>query len=268
MPLPGCSVTSFRNVKQPFARGVRTIEIVHMLRRGGAILKSKSLSSVFAVLLALSIIGTVLGHGAVCEYRFLVEGGVVKIEVHAAYDSGEPMSEAQVVIFSPDDPATPWKTGQADKDGYYVFEPDLSMPGMWAVQMRLAGHGDMLHIEVTGDEASTLGDDSLEPATAQSAQEKPAGGVTDAVAGEEAALSQDLASVVSQEPAGGVAPLVQIVVSDGSVVVRDSTLPTGVESHGGTPGVAGYSTAQIVVMSVCVIWGFVGTALFFAGRRK
>lgn len=42
-------------------------------------------------------------------------------------------------------------------------------------------------------------------------------------------------------------------------------IPVG-ESVAATTGVGGFSVLQIVLMSMCVIWGFVGTALYFSRR--
>lgn len=110
------------------------------------------------------------------------------VEIVAAYDSGEPMAGAQVSVYAPDDPATPWLTGVCDDLGRFSFAPDASRPGTWAVRVRLAGHGDIIHIPV-GESSGTAG------------------------------------------RAGGYTPL------------------------------------QIVLMAVCVIWGSIGTALYFARRR-
>lgn len=111
------------------------------------------------------------------------------VEIEAKYDTGKPLSEGQVTVYAPDDPAKPWATGKADENGRYIFTPDPSKPGTWDVQVRLAGHGEMVHIPVGGDSAAT---------------------------------------------------------SAGSV----------------------YTAMQIVLMSACVIWGLVGTALYFARRKN
>ena len=68
-----------------------------------------------------------------------------------------------------------------------MFTPDSTKPGTWDVQVRQAGHGDMIHIPI----------------------------------GEDLALT----------------------------------------------GTTGYTTLQIMLMGASVIWGFVGTALFFSYRR-
>jgi len=138
---------------------------------------------VLVVLVALLLPTAVYAHGAHIEYT-----ASTTIEIVATYDTGEPMSGAQVVIYAPDDPATPWLTGTCDEEGRFTFSPDTSKPGAWAVQVRLAGHGDIVHI-----------------------------------------------------------PVGQDAVASG--------------------GTGGYTILQIVLMSVCVIWGLAGTALYILRRR-
>lgn len=135
-------------------------------------------------ILALGLPGRALAHGARIEYTVNVA-----IELVAAYDNGEPMAGAQFVVYAPDDPSTPWLTGVCDNDGRFSFVPDSTKPGTWDVQVRQAGHGDIVHIPV----------------------------------GEDAAVS------------------------------------------GGT---GGYTTLQIVLMALCVVWGSVGTALYFSRRKR
>lgn len=223
----------------------------------------------FALIGVLSIIGTARAHGVVIEHRMYVENGAVKIEIHADFDSGEVMSDAQVAIFAPNDLINPWQTGKMDEAGNYTFEPDLSIPGTWDVQVRKAGHGDMIHIKITGDEAKTLGTESEPPVTETKAPETSSAQPGIAVQPLAPDTTKPLESPGSIAVGAGQAtdrnaPLVQIIVNDGSVLV----------SEGGTAGTApvsvsaGYSTTQIIVMAACVIWGFVGTALFFARKGR
>ncbi len=43
---------------------------------------------------------------------------------------------------------TPWLTGICDQQGRFSFTPDPDLPGTWDVQVRQAGHGDIIHIPV------------------------------------------------------------------------------------------------------------------------
>ena len=123
-------------------------------------------------------------HGVNIEYNESVE-----VEIFAAYDTGDPMAGAQVSVYAPDEPTTPWLTGTCDEEGRFSFTPDTSRPGTWDVQVRLAGHGGIIHI------------------------------------------------------------------------------PVG-EGNEATDKTGGFSPMQIGVMSACVVWGSVGTALYFSRRRR
>lgn len=137
-----------------------------------------------------------IAHGVDIQYQ-----ATQAYEIQAAFDTGEPMSNAQVAVFSPDDPAKPWATGTTDATGRFLFTP--SAPGNWEVQVRKAGHGDILVIPVQGE--------ATPASTTQPSAENPA-------------------------------------------VI---------------PGViATYTPLQKGLMMGAVIWGCVGTALFFARGKK
>jgi nickel transport protein len=102
-----------------------------------------------AVLLSVPLVllgtaGAALAHGARVEYTI---GTVVEIE--ATYDSGEPMAGGQVTVYAPDDLTAPWLTGICDDEGRFSFAPDPGKPGTYDVQVRQAGHGDIVHIPIS-----------------------------------------------------------------------------------------------------------------------
>ena len=146
------------------------------LRQGSAAI----LLPLFCILLVAPPL--VLAHGAHVTYSV-----ATTVDLEAQYDSGEPMGGAQVTIYAPNDPTTGWLTGTCDEQGRFSFTPDPSLPGTWDVQVRQAGHGDMVHI----------------------------------------------------------------VVGEG----------------GNADGAGAYTPLQIALMSACVVWGFVGTALYFSRRK-
>lgn len=82
-------------------------------------------------------------HGAVIDYA-----SVSAVQLTATYDNGDPMKEAQVNVYAPDNPTDPWLTGQTNEQGQFVFTPDASQAGNWEVQVRQAGHGDIVNIPV------------------------------------------------------------------------------------------------------------------------
>jgi len=78
------------------------------------------------------------------------------VEIYALFDSGQPMAGGQVTIYAPDEPLDPWLTGICDEEGRFIFVPDYSRPGMWEIKVRLAGHGDLIRLEVTAAEESVV----------------------------------------------------------------------------------------------------------------
>lgn len=144
-------------------------------------------------LLGVALLGwqtRAIAHGVTLEYQM-----TQALEIQAAYDSGEPMAEAQVTVYAPAAPATPWLQGTTDQQGRFVFVPDGTQPGTWEVKVRQAGHGDIVSIPIQA------GTDQLAFRTTAS----------------------------------------------------ETT--------------AGYTPLQKGLMGAAVIWGFVGTALFFAKRK-
>lgn len=99
----------------------------------------------------------VLAHGAHVTYNV-----ATTVDLEAQYDSGEPMDGAQVTVYAPDNPSTPWLTGTCDEEGRFSFTPDPSLPGTWDVQVRQAGHGDMIHI-IIGEEGNADGGGTYTP---------------------------------------------------------------------------------------------------------
>jgi nickel transport protein len=115
--------------------------------------KWKALAVLVGVLvLSLVLPAQALAHGVNIEYSSDVE-----IVIVAKYDTGTPMAGAQVTVYAPDDPTTPWLTGVCDDEGRFSFTPDTSIPGIWDVQVRLAGHGGIVHIPVGEGAASSGG---------------------------------------------------------------------------------------------------------------
>lgn len=129
--------------------------------------------------------GVALAHGVSVTWEACDE----EISIKAVWDDGLPMVEAQVAVFSPLNPASPFLSGKTDEEGNFYFKLDDSHGGICDVQVRKAGHGEMIHIDLSSDE-------------------------------------------VLHERAGV------------------------------------YTTGQIILMAVCTIWGFAGTAFFFHSRRK
>jgi nickel transport protein len=144
-------------------------------------MKRWKLIFLLAATLTLLTVTTASAHGAKIEYRV-----TRLVEITALFDTGEPIRGGQVTVYAPDDPATPYLTGTTDEEGRFSFTPDPEILGTWDVQVRQAGHGDIVHI------------------------------------------------------------------------------PLG-EGHA-TEGSTGFTTLQLVVMGACVLWGLMGTALYFSRK--
>lgn len=138
---------------------------------------------VSACLLVMGPAAAAFAHGVDITY-----GSTSAIQLTARYDTGQPVSGGDVIIYAPNDPTKPWATGKCDDNGVFTFTPDPSLQGTWDVQVRQAGHGGMVHIPV-----------------------------------------------------------------EGSAVQAGDT---------------GFTTGQIVIMSASLVWGLVGTALFFSRRKS
>ncbi|WP_036479825.1 carboxypeptidase-like regulatory domain-containing protein [Myxosarcina sp. GI1] len=91
----------------------------------------------------------VLAHGAQIEYR-----ETSAITIRATYDDGTPMANAQVVIYAPNEPATPWLKGMTDSEGNFTFVPDRKNTGEWDVKVRQSGHGDITSIPIADKTSS------------------------------------------------------------------------------------------------------------------
>ena len=97
-----------------------------------------------------------------------------QVAIRASFDTGEPMTEAQVLIYSPESTETPWKTGETDSDGQFAFTPDPDISGLWEVTVRKAGHGHTTAFEsgeMSGRQSAGFADSfSRGPSNATSAQ--------------------------------------------------------------------------------------------------
>lgn len=100
--------------------------------------------------LLLGVTREAIAHGTKIEYR-----PVSSYQIKASYDSGEPMKNAQVIIFAPDSAETPWKTSRTDAEGNFNLIPDSQKPGVWLVEVRQAGHGDILRLTVEPHNTAT-----------------------------------------------------------------------------------------------------------------
>lgn len=110
------------------------------------------LAATLAFLLAWSVHPT---HAHGTEISYIVEDGMVTIDAY--FDSGEPMANAQITAYAPDNPSEPYYQGVADEVGHITFAIDPSIAGSWDISVRTAGHGEMLNIPIEGASTSLIG---------------------------------------------------------------------------------------------------------------
>ena len=105
--------------------------------------------------LALVAAGTLRAHDLVVRTE-VTDSAVI---VRAAYDGGDPASNADVSIYRPDEPDALFQQGRSDRNGAFAFVPDA--PGDWRVEVD-DGFGHRLeHTVATG---AGVGKPSVEPA--------------------------------------------------------------------------------------------------------
>lgn len=129
------------------AKGIATTVRPERVGPARARVRASAAALLVAGLAALAPL-PVFGHAALVEAQL-----ATAIRLQAQYDTGEPMAEAQVIIYAPDRPAAAWARATTDAAGRYLFVPDATLPGRWTVQVRQAGHGAVAYIEVAADDA-------------------------------------------------------------------------------------------------------------------
>lgn len=88
-----------------------------------------------------------------------------QLSVTSKFSTGDPLPNAKVVIYAPDQPDKPWIEGTTDANGTYAFQPDPALKGEWKVRIGQGDHGDILYVPVSAqgievDKISQLGYDT------------------------------------------------------------------------------------------------------------
>lgn len=94
---------------------------------------------------------TAWAHGVNVDYRITPAA----VELEATFDNDQPLANAQVIIYAPDQPNQPWRTTTTDAQGRLSFSPPSDQPGLWQVKVRQAGHGKILNIPINGSDRQT-----------------------------------------------------------------------------------------------------------------
>lgn len=100
----------------------------------------------FAILCTCLFVMPVAAHGTEITYSAIGE----TITISALFDDQEPMAEAQIVAYAPNNPEVAYHTGTADANGQYTFDIDTSIAGSWDITVRVASHGEIIHVPVQG----------------------------------------------------------------------------------------------------------------------
>ena len=199
---------------------------------------------IFAFVLLWIPFLAVSAHGVDLDHTIDAETGAVTIT--AAFDTGDIMDEAQVAIFAPDNLIEPYETGVTDEAGTYVFQPDYDIEGTWDVQVRQAGHGGLIRVSIT----SNMRPDTETDASPQAQTLYLDNDTAITIAGDAATMMVDGAWVIAPSAAG----LAQFNQSDVAATLTDDGND--------------FTTQQILIMSISVVWGFIGTALYFMRRNR
>lgn len=203
----------------------------------------------------------VLAHGVRISHT--IDNVTGEITVTAEFDTGEALGDGQVIIFAPNDLINPWQVGVADENGSYTFMPDYEIEGFWDIQVRKAGHGGLVNVEITTD---MMPDPSAIPADAEDAttitlsdgtQVTITGATNFTVEGDVVTFDTDSTAEL-QEPA------------DTDENTESTEAPSTLMSSNSGGGITdGLTPLQQAVMIGSVIWGLIGTALFFSrGKSK
>ncbi len=86
----------------------------------------------------------------------LINGGT---GIEARYDSGDPISHADVIIYSPENGYELFQVGVTDRNGRFLFFPDAD--GKWKVVVNDGtGHGGTKYVIING--SSIVQDEAIE----------------------------------------------------------------------------------------------------------
>lgn len=99
--------------------------------------------AIFISLLAFP--GDALAHSVLTNYHLRGEA----LEIEAVFSTGEAFANADVVVHPPTDSNLPETKGLTDENGLFLFEPDYSVMGNWAVEIGEDSHWDKLTIPIS-----------------------------------------------------------------------------------------------------------------------
>jgi nickel transport protein len=105
----------------------------------------KGLNSTIALILGLSLFPSIASAHQI-EVNYQLKSNA--LEIQSVFSTGEVFDAAKVVVYSPENPDQPWLETTTDQNGEFLFQPDPSITGNWAVEIGEDSHWDRLIIPV------------------------------------------------------------------------------------------------------------------------
>ena len=84
-----------------------------------------------------------LAHAAQTDYFVDLFAEELQLEFTASFSTGEPMDDAEVIVYAPGDRETPWQEATTDENGQFTFKPDADLVGDWRIEFEKDGHQDI-----------------------------------------------------------------------------------------------------------------------------
>jgi len=82
-------------------------------------------------------------HAAQTDYFVDLFAEELQLEFTASFSTGEPMDDAEVIVYAPGDRETPWQEATTDENGQFTFKPDEELVGDWRIEFERDGHQDI-----------------------------------------------------------------------------------------------------------------------------
>lgn len=86
-----------------------------------------------------------LAHSVQTDYLL---SGDRSLALDVTFSTGEPLADAIVKIYSPDNLSEPWMEGKTDENGQFNFHPDQELEGEWTLEIGEYSHADILSVPV------------------------------------------------------------------------------------------------------------------------
>jgi len=106
-------------------------------------MKALALGLLLSVWMLLGGASAAWAHAAQTDYFVDLFAAELQLEFTASFSTGEPMADATVLVYTPEDRETPWEEAATDETGHYTFKPDADLVGDWRIEFKKEGHEDI-----------------------------------------------------------------------------------------------------------------------------